>query len=92
MKPKTQPFYITSDGKPVATIDEWKRAELEHLLEIAIPKDGNYSNAGTIKYLVDCLIKDPDAFIGILAVKPKGRPLNKKDSKPRAKAAKTEAA
>ncbi len=83
MKPKQVTVFETSSGTTVKTLDEWKMEELNALVGKLNP-DASFASS---------IIEHADAIAEILAVKPKGRPLNRKDSKPRAKsAAKTEAA
>jgi hypothetical protein len=67
-----------SDGTDVNTVDEWKQVELARL---SSTMEANTS-------LVEFTLKHGDEITAILSVNPVGRPLNRKDSKPRAKAAK----
>lgn len=69
--PKTVQLYETRSGATVKTLDEWKFAEITQLLPPEL--------ATSVVHIVN----HADALIEILSVREKGRPLNRKDSKPR---------
>lgn len=70
--PKIVKLFETTSGETVKTLEEWKESELKSLF-----------SGETVQSMVKAAIKHTDTLIEILSVKDKGRPLNRKDSKPR---------
>ncbi len=84
MKPKQVTVFESSSGQLFNTLDEWKAAELTGIFEGEPIPASAVDVAAAVK-------RHGESVAEILAVKPKGRPLNRKDSKPRKVASKTEA-
>lgn len=70
MKPKITPYYETSDGRAVKTLDEWKRAEINFCLKNQI---GDVPST-----IVDAILTQAGALVDILSQVERGRPKGSK--------------
>lgn len=85
MKPKQLLFYETSDGTPVKTLDDWKRAELCSTLNGWMNEQKFTLPAESINAIVSSMIMDGGVLSLILSATERGRPNGAKDKKPRVK-------
>lgn len=80
-QPKKVTLFETTSGATVKTLEEWKLQEVCELVGRFSIGDGTpEQRCQTLSRLI---VEKSVELIEILSVKDKGRPLNKKDSKPR---------
>lgn len=79
--PKRIPFYETSAGAPVKTLLEYQQAEVTHV----VGADNLATTDGTMtrKHVAELILRNAERLVAVLSLREKGRPLNRKDSKPR---------
>lgn len=81
-KPKITPYYETTDGSAVKTLQEWKQKEIFHRLKSW--RDGALDlSTDMFIRLVSLIVEDSADIVEILSIKEKGRPVGAKNRKPR---------
>lgn len=83
-KPVKIEYYETATG-PVKTLAEWKSSGVFELLKAWKDSDADNLQSNAFNSLVECVIHNADALVGILSIKETGKQNGRRDSKPRKK-------
>jgi len=82
-KPKTEQYYVPTEGQPVKTLAEWQKAELLYHLKAWKDQDAPDLPSDKFNSLIEELVTSPDVFIDILSQVERGRPKGSKTKKPK---------